>query len=68
MIVQKSLPLETVAKHYREGSGCSEQVILNYVTYFEERITVGALAVSQIKQIIFPYDLLDCYMPGADDY
>ena len=40
VIVEKSLPLKKVTKYYQECSGSSEQVILNFVTYFEERIMV----------------------------
>lgn len=38
VIVEKSLPLKKVTKYYQECSGSSQQVILNFVTYFEERI------------------------------
>lgn len=41
-IVEKSLPVHKVAKYYQECSGSGKQVILNYVTFFEERIAVGA--------------------------
>ena len=40
-IVEKSLPLEKVAKHYQESNGSAQQVILGYVTYVEERLLVG---------------------------
>lgn len=40
-IVERSLPLEKVKKYYQENHGSSKQVILGYVTFFEERIMVG---------------------------
>ena len=40
-IVEQSLPLEKVAKYYQECNGSSKQVILNFVTYFEERMMVS---------------------------
>jgi len=40
-IVERSLPLEKVKKYFQENRGSSEQVILGYVTFFEERIVVG---------------------------
>lgn len=39
-IVKRSLPPNKVEKYYQECHGSAEQVILNYVTYFEERIMV----------------------------
>ena len=38
--MERSLPLEKVEKYYGECSGASKQVILSYVTFFEERIRV----------------------------
>ena len=48
-IVEKTLPIEKVAKHYQERSGSSKQVILNYVTYFEETIMVSTVYNSSLK-------------------
>lgn len=42
-IVERSLPLEKVTNYYRQCSGSAKQVILDYVTFFEERKTVGRL-------------------------
>jgi len=39
-ILERSLPPNKVEKYYQECCGSAEQVILNYVTYFEERILV----------------------------
>jgi len=40
-IVARSLPLEKVAHYYEECSGAARDVLLNYVTFFEQRISVG---------------------------
>lgn len=39
-IVHRTLPVEKVAQYYKECPGTAKVVILNYVTYFEERIMV----------------------------
>ena len=40
-IVARSLPLEKVAHYYKECSGVARDVLLNYVTFLELRISVG---------------------------
>ena len=40
-IVIRSLPLEKVAHYYEECSGAAKEVVLNYVTFFEQRISVS---------------------------
>lgn len=40
-IVARSLHLEKVAHYYEECSGAARDVLLNYVTFFEQRISVG---------------------------
>jgi len=40
-IVARSLPLEKVAHYYKECPGTGRDVLLNYVTFFEQRISVG---------------------------
>ena len=39
-IVHRTLPVDKVAQYYKECPGTAKAVILNYVTYFEERIMV----------------------------
>ena len=39
-IVHRTLPVDKVAHYYKECPGTAKVVILNYVTYFEERIMV----------------------------
>ena len=40
--MERSLPLAKVKKYYEECPGASKQVVLSYVTFFEERIVVGS--------------------------
>lgn len=40
-IVARSLPLEKVAHYYEECPGAARDILLNYVTFFEQRILVG---------------------------
>ena len=40
-IVEKSLPLDKVTQYNKENRGTVNEVTLNYVTFFEERIVVG---------------------------
>lgn len=40
-IVARSLPLEKVAHYYKECPGAAREVLLNHVTFFEQRISVG---------------------------
>jgi len=40
-IVERSLPLEKVTKYYKGSPGAAKEVILNYVTFFEERVLVS---------------------------
>lgn len=40
-IVKRSLPVDKVTKHYSDCPGAAKQVILNYVTFFEERKQVS---------------------------
>ena len=40
-IVERSLPLEKVAHYYEECTGAAKDIVLNYVTFFEQRILVG---------------------------
>lgn len=42
-IVERSLPPEKVTKYYKESPGAAKEVILNYVTFFEERKLVSKL-------------------------
>ena len=44
-IVQKTLPVDKVTRYYKECSGTAKEVILNYVTYFEERIVVSLTCI-----------------------
>ena len=44
-IVERSLPLEKVTSYYKQCPGTAKQVILDYVTFFEERKTVSQLRV-----------------------
>lgn len=41
-IVERSLPIEKVQKYYKQCSGTGKQVILDYVTFFEDRRKVSA--------------------------
>ena len=41
-IIERALPLNKVACYYKECSGAAKEVVLNYVTFFEERKLVGA--------------------------
>ena len=40
-IVEKSLPLVKVTKYYQECSGVAREIILGFVTFFEERMMMG---------------------------
>lgn len=40
-IVKRSLPIEKVTQYYEECTGAGKEVILNFVTYLEERKLVG---------------------------
>lgn len=40
-IVQRTLKVDKVGRYYEECSEAAKEVILNYVTYFEERIMVS---------------------------
>lgn len=40
-IVEESLPLEKVTNYYKQSPGVAKQVILDYVTFFEERKMVS---------------------------
>lgn len=40
-IVERSLPIEKVQNDYKQWSGTGKQVILDYVTFFEERKMVS---------------------------
>ena len=42
-IVKRSLPLDKVTHYYEECPGAAKKVILNYITFFEERILVSFL-------------------------
>ena len=42
-IVERSLPLEKVVRYYEECSGAGKEVVLNFVTYLEERKMVSFL-------------------------
>lgn len=48
-IVQRSLPLDKVTCHYSECTGAAREVVLNYVTFFEERIKVGLMTDDKIR-------------------
>ena len=41
-IIERALPLNKVACYYKECSGAAKEVVLSYVTFFEERKLVGA--------------------------
>lgn len=55
-IVEKSLPIEKVQKYYAECPGSAKQVILNYVTFFEARKSVGTnkpmYQTTKVKQLL----------------
>ena len=40
-IVERSLPMEKVTSYYKQCSGARMQVILDFVTFFEERKMVS---------------------------
>ena len=40
-IVERSLPIVKVQNYYKQCSGSGKQVILDYVTFFEERKMVS---------------------------
>ena len=40
-IVETSLPLEKLKAYYEECAGSAKQVVLNYVTFFEQRKLVS---------------------------
>ena len=40
-IVERSLPMEKVTSYYKKCSGAGMQVILDFVTFFEERKMVS---------------------------
>ena len=40
-IVERSLPIDKVTKYYRQCPGTGKQVLLDYVTFFEERKMVS---------------------------
>ena len=42
-IVEKSLPVDKMVQFYKEIPGAANEIILNYVTFFEERIVVSIL-------------------------
>lgn len=37
-VVQRTLPVDKVAQYYKQCPSTAKEVVLNYVTYFEERI------------------------------
>ena len=41
-IVERSLPVDKVTNYYQQCPGSGKQLILDYVTFFEERKMVGA--------------------------
>lgn len=41
--VNRPLPLEKVAQYYEECAGAAKEVVLNFVTFFEQRILVGLI-------------------------
>ena len=41
----RSLPIDKVTKYYKECHGAGKQVVLDYVTFFEEQKMVGELFV-----------------------
>jgi len=43
--VKRSLPLEKVTHYYKECPGAAKEVILNYITFFEERILVSLVRI-----------------------
>ena len=50
-IVERSLPLEKVARYYEECPGAGKEVTLNFVTYLEERKLVGLKRLTINDQI-----------------
>ncbi|KAK3729256.1 hypothetical protein QZH41_008435 [Actinostola sp. cb2023] len=52
-IVRQALPIHKVSEHYKSCTGVGQQVILDYITFFEERKMVS------IKMIPFSYVCLD---------
>ena len=54
-IVERALPLEKVKKYYEECYGSSKQVVLDYVTFFEERIMVGSNIVRKSNYTLVKY-------------
>lgn len=44
-IVKRSLPLDKVSHYYDECPGAAKEVILNYITFFEERILVSLVRI-----------------------
>lgn len=44
-IVKRSLPLDEVSHYYDERPGAAKEVILNYITFFEERILVSLVRI-----------------------
>jgi len=40
-IVETSLPLEKLKAYYEECAGSAKQVVLSYVTFFEQRKSVS---------------------------
>ena len=51
-IVERSLPIEKVQNYYKNCSGAGKQVILNYVTFFEERRKVSANCCFFFRHVI----------------
>lgn len=48
-IVQRSLPLDKVTHYYLECAGAAREVVLNYVTFFEDRIKVGLVTDDKLR-------------------
>ena len=48
-IVERSLPLTKVISYYKQCPGAGKQVILDYVTFFEERKKVSYLKAPGIS-------------------
>ena len=52
-IVEKSLPLNKVMDYYKQSPGSGKQLILDFVTFFEEQKMVGAHSFSIIIEPFF---------------
>ncbi len=59
-IVERSLPIEKVKKYYNQSPGTGKQVILDYVTFFEERKMVSKYS----PFVIFITWLYLCFCKG----